>query len=103
DANLAECTPITTRLFGKSRSSFFNSGKMCMQLMQQYVQKSSRTNLPFKSVLVSGFVLSQVICFENSGTGNRRGNGFSSLGPGGAAAAVGASGSFFETLFSSPA
>src|SRR5262245_45583849 len=48
-----------------------------MQLMQQYVQKSNRTNLPLRSFLVSGAVLSHVILSENSGISIRRGNGFS--------------------------
>src|SRR5207253_1076880 len=58
----------------------FSSGRMCMQLMQQYVQKSSRTNLPLRSFLmVSGLLLSQVSFSENSGTSIRRGKGFGRL------------------------
>src|SRR5712671_4009349 len=44
--NLAEWTPITTISDAYFSSSIFRSGMMCMQLMQQYVQKSSRTILP---------------------------------------------------------
>src|SRR5947209_3433877 len=47
--NLAEWTPMTTSSFGYFASRFLRSGMMCMQLMQQYVQKSSRTILPLRS------------------------------------------------------
>ena len=52
--NLAEWTPITTSSFGYRSSSVFRSGRMCMQLMQQYVQKSSNTIRPRSSASESG-------------------------------------------------
>src|SRR5262245_48188873 len=49
-------------------SSFLRSGRMCMQLMQQKVQKSSSTNFPFKSRnLIGASVLSQARRSGNSG------------------------------------
>src|SRR5437660_642915 len=45
-SNLAEWTPITTSSLGYFFSSLAKSGMTCMQLMQQKVQKSSRTTLP---------------------------------------------------------
>src|SRR5882724_5013321 len=74
-SNLAEWTPITTRLLGYASSSFFSSGKMCMQLMQQYVQKSISTNLPLRSFFVSGLLLNQGSFCGNSGAGIRLVNG----------------------------
>nr|GMD40624.1 hypothetical protein Iba_chr10aCG11140 [Ipomoea batatas] len=49
-SNFAECTPTTTNcisLYFFSRNS--RSGSTCIQLIQQYVQKSRRTTLPLKS------------------------------------------------------
>src|SRR5258705_457561 len=48
-SNLAEWTPITTSSLGYFSSSLARSGRTWMQLMQQNVQKSSRTILPLRS------------------------------------------------------
>src|SRR5271170_3270884 len=45
---------MTTSSFGYFRSSRFKSGMMCMQLMQQYVQKSRRTILPRSCLRLMG-------------------------------------------------
>ena len=59
-SNLAEWTPMTTSSLAYFFSSFARSGRMWMQLMQQKVQKSSRTILPRRSFSRSGpAVLSQ--------------------------------------------
>ena len=49
DGNLALCTPMTASSSGYFCSSFRNCGSTCMQLIQQYVQKSSSTTLPDRS------------------------------------------------------
>ena len=50
-SNLAECTPTThTGWPAYLRSSAASSGSTCMQLMQQYVQKSSTSTFPFSSL-----------------------------------------------------
>ena len=52
-----------------------------MQLMQQYVQKSSRTNLPRRSFRSSGpAVLIQPTPPSSEGAGERRANGWSPMG-----------------------
>src|SRR5512136_134845 len=67
-SNLAECTPITVRLSLYFCSRYFRSGRMWVQLMQQYVQKSRRTIRPFNSARERGrAVLSQVLFLGNSG------------------------------------
>ena len=53
-SNFAAWTPITTNCSGYAFSSFFNSGSTCMQLMQQYVQKSNSTTLPRSSFITIG-------------------------------------------------
>src|SRR5256885_15948311 len=52
--NLAECTPITTSASPCLRSRRLRSGRTCMQLMQQYVQKSRTITLPRSSRSDSG-------------------------------------------------
>ena len=70
--NLAECTPMTTSWLAYLASSFFRSGMMCMQLMQQYVQKSSNTTFPLSLARVSGWsVLSQAMPPSSSGARTR--------------------------------
>src|SRR5262245_24347313 len=82
-SNLAEWTPMTTSSFAYFFSSFARSGMTWMQLMQQSVQKSRRTTLPFSSLSVSGLpVLSHATPPSSSGA-------FGSLGGG-----VGSSSSF---------
>ena len=50
-SNLAECTPTThTGWPAYLRSRAASSGSTCMQLMQQYVQKSSNSTFPFSSL-----------------------------------------------------
>ena len=52
--NLGVCTPMTTRTPGYFASSLARSGRVWMQLMQQKVQKSRRTTLPFRSLSLIG-------------------------------------------------
>src|SRR4051812_17904402 len=67
-SNLAEWTPMTTSSLAYFFSSFSMSGMMWMQLMQQSVQKSSRTTLPFRALRLSGLpVLSQAVPPSSSG------------------------------------
>ena len=62
--------PDNNQFFGYFASNFLRSGIMCMQLMQQYVQKSRSTTLPFKSARVSGLeTLSQAVPPVSSGAG----------------------------------
>ena len=53
-SNLAEWTPMTTSSFLYFSSSFARSGRTWWQLMQQNVQKSSRTILPRSSASAIG-------------------------------------------------
>src|SRR5262249_37648429 len=50
----AEWTPITTISAAYLRSSFRNCGRTWTQLIQQKVQKSSRTSLPRRSLSETG-------------------------------------------------
>ena len=52
-SNFGECTPITTRTSPYFSSSGRSSSSTCRQLMQQNVQKSSRTILPRRSASVT--------------------------------------------------
>ena len=54
--NLAEWTPTTASSFSYFCSSFRNCGNTCMQLIQQYVQKSRMTSLPRRSGYLQGTV-----------------------------------------------
>ena len=59
DGNFALCTPMTASSSGYFCSSFRNCGSTCMQLIQQYVQKSSSTTLPDRSFrLIAPWLLS---------------------------------------------
>src|SRR6478752_4479437 len=72
-SNLAEWTPMTTSWLAYFFSSLAMSGIVWMQLMQQRVQKSSRTILPFKSAsLIGAPVLSQATPPDSSGAGSRK-------------------------------
>src|SRR5262245_12039942 len=67
-SNLAEWTPTTTSSLEYFFSSLARSGMMWRQLMQQRVQKSRSTTLPFNSLRESGLpVLSQAIPPSSSG------------------------------------
>ena len=68
-SNLAECTPITTSGSSRWRSSrSCRIGSTCMQLMQQYVQKSSTTTCPRNSLIESGrSVFSHAVAPAKSG------------------------------------
>src|SRR5690606_22394750 len=67
--NLPEWTPMTTSSSPNQPSSFRNCGSRCMQLIQPYVQKSSRTARPRSSRSVSARppVLTQSSPVWNSG------------------------------------
>src|SRR6266571_1426702 len=70
EMNFAEWTPMTTTgSFTKRSSTCFSTGRTCMQLMQQYVQKSRTATRPRRSALtLSGRrVLIQVKPGRNSG------------------------------------
>src|SRR5262245_39316923 len=72
-SNLAEWTPITTSSLAYFFSSLARSGSVWMQLMQQYVQKSSRTILPRRSFSRRGpAVFSQPTPPSSSGALARR-------------------------------
>src|SRR5262245_57854092 len=73
--NLAAWTPMTTSSSGNRASSFFKSGRMWMQLMQPYVQKSSRTTLPRSAFSDRGApTLSHATAPLTSGARNRSGH-----------------------------
>src|SRR5208337_4967977 len=60
---------MTTRFLGQACSSLCNSGRMCIQLMQQKVQKSRSTNFPLRSCSSRGpAVLSQTRFWGSGGT-----------------------------------
>src|SRR5438105_948948 len=83
-SNLAEWTPTTTNSFSYFFSSLARSGRVWMQLMQQKVQKSSRTTLPLRSLSLSGpAVFSQAVPPSNSGAflGGASGWASSRFGP----------------------
>src|SRR5438034_6416572 len=70
EMNFAEWTPMTTTgSFAKRSSTRFRTDRTCMQLMQQYVQKSRTATRPRRSALtLSGRrVLIQVKPGRNSG------------------------------------
>src|SRR6516162_5023620 len=81
--NFAEWTPITTSCLSYFFSRYARSGRTCMQLMQQKVQKSRSTTLPRRSFrVISPLVLSQPDPPSRSGALNLRGKGFSGTSPG---------------------
>src|SRR5438046_2887729 len=74
EMNFAEWTPMTTTgSFAKRSSTRFSTGRTCMQLMQQYVQKSRTATRPRRSeaTLKGRRVLIQVKPGRNSGQRTR--------------------------------
>ena len=69
-SNLAEWQPMTTNSLGYFFSRVFRSGRTCMQLMQQYVQKSTITIFPLRSFSSIGpAVFSQPVPPSNRSAG----------------------------------
>src|ERR1700689_1530732 len=68
-ANSGVCTPMTTRplsLYLSAHARIY--GKVRRQLIQEYVQKSTRTTFPFSSSRFNGGELSHATAPERSGS-----------------------------------
>src|SRR5450830_359367 len=69
-ANSGACTPITTRPWSwYFAAQALTYGKLRRQLMQEYVQKSTSTTLPFRLAAVSGGEFNHCTAPSSGGSG----------------------------------